>query len=123
MIDVVATASRATAVRLSQQYGPKTPLDVETALAARKSGSRPETYIDFISIGSLIVSTASLAWTIYTDQRKRTSTPDPEALSAAVRERIDPTSSDSSALRERIITIVAAEIIQLEPEAREAENK
>lgn len=112
MIDVVAVASRAAAGQLAHEYGPEVPLDVETALAARKERLRPETYIDYVSIGSLIVSAASLAWTIYIDRRKEAPKLDADDLDRAIQDGIGAANSGNGALQKRITTIVIAEIIR-----------
>lgn len=112
MIDVVAVTSRAAAGQLAHEYGPEVPLDVETALAARKEGSRPETYIDYVSIGSLIVSAASLAWTIYVDRRKEAPKSDADDLNRAIQDGIAGVNGSSTTLQKRITAIVIAEIIR-----------
>lgn len=112
MIDVVAVASRAAAGQLAHEYGPEVPLDVETALTARKERLRPETYIDYVSIGSLIVSAASLAWTIYIDRRKEAPKLDADDLDRAIQDGIGAANSGNGALQKRITTIVIAEIIR-----------
>ena len=116
MTDVVAVVSRAAAGQLAQEYGPKVALDVETALTARKERTRPERYIDFVSVGSLIVSAASLAWTIYADRRKDKEKPDPDAVSRAVQDGLGGASNGNTVLLEKITTIVIAEITQTMPD-------
>lgn len=111
MIDVVAVASRAAARQLAREYDPEIALDVETVLAARKQRLRTQSYIDFVSIGSLIVSAASLAWTIYADRRKETPEPDRDALDRAVRDGLGAPGDGNEEMHERITTIVIAEII------------
>jgi hypothetical protein len=112
MIDVVAAVSRAAAAQLAREYGSKVALDVEAALSVRNARSRPETYIDFVSIGSLIVSAATLAWTIYSDQRKENPEREADALRRAVRDSLGAAANGDFTLQERITTIVVAEIVQ-----------
>jgi hypothetical protein len=112
MIDLVAAASRAVVEQLVESYGPEVPLEVETTLAKRRDGGRPEQYVDPVSLGGLVVSIATLAWTIYSDRRKEKQQPDVEELSRAVRERISAGGPGDAALRERITAIVIAEIMQ-----------
>src|SRR5215472_5694711 len=82
MADPIAEAARAAAVRLAGEHGAGLAADVETALAARGAGQRPGQYIDPVSIGGLIVAIATLAWTIYSDRRKRSAEPPPPAVLA-----------------------------------------
>jgi hypothetical protein len=79
MTDPAAAAARAAATILAPDLGPSLPAEVEAALAARDSQQRPGRYLDPVSLASLIVSIATLAWTIYNDQRHRT--PDPPSPS------------------------------------------
>jgi len=66
MTDPIAAAAH----RLAAEHGPGLPAEVEAALHTRDAGQRPGQYLDPISLGTLIVAIATLAWTIYTDQRK-----------------------------------------------------
>jgi hypothetical protein len=75
MTDPVSTGARAAAERLTPDFGPGLAADVEAALHTRGSQQRPEQYFDPISLGALIVSIATLAWTIYTDLKKKTPQP------------------------------------------------
>ena len=77
MTDPAANAARATAAILASELGPNLPAEVEAALAARDTRDRPDRYLDPVSLASLIVSIASLAWTIYNDRRKHTPEPPP----------------------------------------------
>ena len=71
MTDSVADAARSAAAILAPDLGLNLPVEVEAALAARSGDQRPDRYLDLVSLGSLIVSVATLAWTIYNDQRNR----------------------------------------------------
>jgi hypothetical protein len=112
MTDPVADAARSAAAILAADLGPGLPAEVEAALAARDTEQRPDRYLDPISLASLIVSIASLAWQIYTDQRKNT--PDPPADSVARQVRITLRDQDTALPpdTERITEIVATEIIR-----------
>ena len=66
MTDPVADAARSAAVILAADLGPSLPAEVEAALAARDTQQRPDRYLDPVSLASLIVAIATLAWTIYT---------------------------------------------------------
>lgn len=73
MDDPVSDSARAAADRLTltAEVGQQVVTDVEAALhdAERR---RPEQYLDPISLGGLIVSIATLAWTAYNDLKNRT---------------------------------------------------
>ncbi|MDR0343992.1 MAG: hypothetical protein LBI49_12990 [Nocardiopsaceae bacterium] len=110
MTDPAAAAARAAAAILAPDLGPSLPAEVEAALAARDAEQRPHRYFDPISLASLIVSIASLAWTIYNDQRKHT--PQPPASSVARQVRITLRERDLilPSGTERITEVVATEI-------------
>jgi hypothetical protein len=72
MIDnPAAAAARSAALILAPDLGQQLPVEVEAALAARGAQYRPERYLDPVSLAGLIVAIATLAWTIYNDQRNR----------------------------------------------------
>jgi signal recognition particle subunit SEC65 len=91
---------------------------------------RPDRYLDPVSLGSLIVSVATLAWTIYNDQRSRAQERKSEA-NRAIQER--ETESIARQVRmtlrerdvslppgtERITEVVASEIIRQSGQPRE----
>ena len=113
MTDPAADAARSAAVILAPDLGPNLPAEVEAALAARDTQQRPGRYLDPVSLASLIVSIATLAWTIYNDQRHRTPDPPPSSIASQVR----TTLSDQDAIplppgTERITEVVAIEIIR-----------
>ena len=110
MTDPVADAARSAAAILTADLGTSLPAEVEAALAARDTGQRPDRYLDPVSLASLIVSVAGLAWQVYTDQRKHT--PDPPADSVARQVRITLRDQDTALPpgTERITEIVATEI-------------
>jgi hypothetical protein len=86
MIDPAADAARSAAAILAPELGPNLRAEVEAALAARDTEQRPDRYLDPVSLASLIVAIATLAWTIYNDQRKHI--PDPPSSSIARQVRI-----------------------------------
>lgn len=112
MTDPITAAARAAAGRLAAEYGPGLAADVEAALHARGTARRPDQYIDPVSVGSLIVAIASLAWTVYSELRKKTPQPPPEVVARQVlaefREYDGPGTDDSG----RITEIVVTDIIQ-----------
>jgi hypothetical protein len=84
MTDPAADAARSAAAILAPDLGPNLPAEVEAALAARGI-QRPDRYFDPVSLASLIVAIATLAWTIYNDQRSRTPDPPPSSIARQVR--------------------------------------
>ncbi len=114
MTDPIATAAaRATAQRLATEYGPGLTTDVEAVLHAQETAQRPGQYIDPISLGSLIVAIATLAWSIYSDQRKRTPSPPPDVVTRRVRIEMRKKNNNTSQRdTDRITKIIVSEIIQ-----------
>jgi hypothetical protein len=110
--DAIAIAARAAARRLAAEYGSGLTADVEAALYARRTVERPAQYLDPVSLGSLIVAIATLAWTIYSDQRKTTSERSPSAITRHVRDAVREDSSASRQDTNRITEIVVTEIIR-----------
>ena len=78
--------ARTAAAELAQELDPALPAYVERRLEAGTEGG--EQFIDpgtAIALASLLVSTASLAWTIYQDLRTETATPSLDVLKTRVR--------------------------------------
>ncbi|MFD3927306.1 hypothetical protein [Streptomyces sp. NPDC058614] len=116
MPDPVELGARAAAQRLATPHTPALTTDVEVALHARgTTTTRPDQYLDPISLGALIVSIATLTWTVYKDLRKSTPTPQPDAVTRRVRVRLDqldtPEGSLSPADRDRCIDITIEETL------------
>jgi len=78
MTDPAAEAARSAAAILAPEFGPSLPAEVEAALAARGMQHRPDRYLDPVSLATLIVAIANLAWMIYNDQRNHTPDPPPQ---------------------------------------------
>jgi hypothetical protein len=123
MMDPVTEAARSTAAILAPDLGRNLPAEVETALVTRRVGQRPDRYVDVVSLGTLIVSVATLAWTIYNDQRNRMkeqqtepnhAVQEPGAESIARQVRITLREQDTALPpgTERITEVVATEIIR-----------
>src|SRR5581483_8212814 len=106
-IPVVHTA-RTAAQRLAGEHGTWLADEVEAALYADQ---RPSRYGDPIALGSLIVSVATLAWTIYQDLRTKTSTPAPQVISRRIRLELSDDSTTPAPQRDRIIDVVVEEVI------------
>jgi hypothetical protein len=107
MTDPAADAARAAAAILAPGHDPHLPTEVEAALAARDA---PQRYLDPVSLSSLIVSVATLAWTIYNDLRRRDPSPPADAIAHQVRITLREHETALPAGTERITEIVAAEI-------------
>ncbi len=107
----VARGARAAAQRLESGLGSRLTSDVEAALHTRSAG-RPEQYLDPISLAALIVSAASLAWTIYADLKTKTRRPAPQVIARRVRIELADNAAIEPTERERIIDVVVTETIQ-----------
>ncbi len=116
MTDPAADAARAAAAILAPDVGPNLLAEVEAALAARDTQQRPDRYLDPISLASLIVAIATLAWTIYNDQRTRHDQPDhdpgpqPDVIARQVRITLRDADIQLPPGTERITEVVATEI-------------
>lgn len=115
MTDHAAEAARSAAAILAPDLGQNLPVEVEAALAARAGDQRPDRYLDVVSLGSLIVSVGTLAWTIYVNQRDRAHGQEPEPDSVARQVRITLREQDVALPpdTERITEVVATEVIRL----------
>ena len=112
MIDPVEAGARAAAARLTDDTTPRLPADVERALARRDTLQPPDQYLDPVSLGALIVSVASLAWTIYNDLKKKTPTPSPDVVTRTVRVQLDDPHGLDRQQRDRIIEVTVEETIK-----------
>jgi hypothetical protein len=110
MDDPVEAVARAAAERLTPEYGPRLKPQVEAALYARGTERGPDQYIDPVALGSLIVSIATLAWTIYKDLRKKTPDPAPDAAARTLRVQLRQ-HTDGSPDSDKITEVVVAEIV------------
>jgi len=120
MIDPAADAARSAAAILAPDLGRNLPVEVEAALAARSGDQRPDRYLDLVSLGSLIVSVATLASTVYNDLRSRAQgqeskpelEPQPEFIARQVRNTLHEQDTVLLPGTERITEVVASEIIR-----------
>ena len=120
MTDSVADAARSAAAVLAPDLGLNLPVEVEAALAARSGDQRPDRYLDLVSLGSLIVSVAALAWTVYNDLRSRAQgqepTPELEPQAEFIARQVRITLRDQDTAlppgTERITEVVASEIVR-----------
>lgn len=111
MTDPVARASRAAAQRLSDEYGLRLAVEVEEALYVRGESRSTERYVDPVSLGGLVVSVATLAWTVFNDLRDRAATPSRDVVARRVRVRLETHDRLTPAERDRIIDVVVSETI------------
>jgi hypothetical protein len=108
--DPIAHAAHAAANRLTPKHGPSLTTDVYVALHNHDTEQRPGQYFDPISLGSLIVSVATLAWTIYKDQRATGATPNKEVIARHIRLQLPLTNDITPEQRDQIITVVVDDI-------------
>jgi hypothetical protein len=105
MNDPIGSTARAAAQQLQAEAGPGLVTEVEAVLATRESPSAPPQYADPIALASLIVAIASLAWTVYTDLKKRTATPSAEVIARTIRViRHDQGQADAPHIIEVVVT-------------------
>jgi hypothetical protein len=109
--DPVLVGARAAARRLIPALGQRIEVDVEAALHARDLASLPQQYFDPISLGGLIVSVATLAWTVYTDLRSKTPQPSAETVARTVRVQVRNTGATASEQTDRVIEVVVDEVL------------
>jgi hypothetical protein len=111
MADPITVASRASAEQLAADYGPGLAADVEAALHAQRTAQRPGQYIDPASLGSLIVAIATLAWTIYTDLKRKTPDQPPETLARQISIHVNKHNTRTRDEDGRITSVIITEII------------
>jgi hypothetical protein len=112
MTDIaVRRAARAAARRLADELDPGLRTQVEDALDAGDGDARPQQYADPVALGSLIVSAAGLAWTIYHDLREKAAKPAPSVIIKQVELELPATDPVPPARRARIIEVVVGEIV------------
>lgn len=118
MTDPIADAARSAATILAPDLGPSLPAQVEAALIARDTQQRPERYLDPVSLAGLIVSIATLAWSIFNDQRTRhdqhdhAPEPQPDVIARQVRITLRDADIQLPPGTEHITEIIASEIIR-----------
>ena len=112
MNDPVKIGARSAAERLKAEHGPHLPADVERALHSDETSVRPDRYFDPISLGGLIVSIASLAYTAYVDLKARTPNPSTDVIARTIRVKLDDISQVDIDQRDRIIAVTVEETVQ-----------
>jgi len=109
--DPVVAAARAAVGHLATRHSPTLEAEVESALHTRGSERQPDQYFDPVSLGSLIVSIASLTWSIYIGLKQKTLNPTPDVLARAVRVELR-TPGDATASQNEVTDVVVTEIIR-----------
>ncbi len=104
----VRRIARAAGARLADDLGPTLPLDVARALQPRRRVDRRYD-VDPIGLGGLIVSVASLAWTIYTDSRRRAKEPASQTIVHTLEVEFEMTHLDEEQ-RDLIIRVIEDEV-------------
>jgi hypothetical protein len=108
----INAAARATAQRLTACHSPGLAVEVEAALSAEGTDRDSWQYVDPVSVGALIVSVATLAWTVYADTRKRTSHPSPDVIIQQVRAEFREYEGPGVDDLTNITRVVVTEIVQ-----------
>jgi hypothetical protein len=112
MDEAAARAARGAARRLAGELGGQLPGDVEAALRARAHAPAREQYLDPISLASLVVSVAGLAWGIYRDLRGKGGAPQGEVVERRVRVEVRELDAGTAPeQRDRIIEVVVDELM------------
>ena len=121
------TIARRSAARLTG-IDPDLPRHVEQALAEDPLARPAERVIDPISLASLIVSLASLGWTIYHDTKKDRAAagPDPAARAQRLAAQLQEDGTAAARLpaaltpdqRGMVIRVIAAEIVAADSTGR-----
>ena len=111
MTDPITASARNAAQQLAPRHGTGLTTAVERALQGQQT---PDTYLDPTALGSLIVSAATLAWTVYKDLRTKTEHPHPDVITRTVRHEISKT-HHLDADQDEVITITVQETLNAIP--------
>jgi hypothetical protein len=107
--------ARHAAARLTDTFGPDLPAHVEQELNADPLDP-PQRLADPISLAALLVSVASLAWTIWHDLKKdhatRPQSEPAEALAEALAQSVPPAAL-TSPQRTLLVRVVAEETVRI----------
>lgn len=112
--DPVFAAARAAARRLAPALGERIEVEVEAALHAQE---QPQQYCDPISLGGLLVSVATLAWTVYADLRSKAPQPSAEIVARTVRVQLRDEGAIAPEQRDRVIEVVVDEVLRTAPKS------
>lgn len=116
MNEAIERGARAAARRMTTPTSGTLPEDVEAALATHHGTRPPDQYLDPTAVAGLIVSIATMAWTVYNDLRSRgAADPTTDAVTRRVRQQLDrddiPVPQLDPAERDRIIDITVEETL------------
>jgi hypothetical protein len=105
--------AQAAAERLASEYGysPGLIADVQAALHTQGQQRRLDRYADPVALGSLVVSIATLAWTIYADLKKETTAPAPAVVARRVRVALSTRDDADAASPHQVVEVVVTEVI------------
>jgi hypothetical protein len=120
MNDPLGIAARAAAQRLQAEGRAGLVAEIEAVLATRESPSAPPQYADPVALASLIVAVASLAWTVYTDLKKRTAQPAAEVVARTV--RVTRHDQGQPAAPDHIVEVVVTETLRAATAQERAEG-
>lgn len=112
--------ARTAALRLSPEYGPNLVVEVEIALSGRRRRGAP--YFDLVAIAGMIVSIATLAWTVYTDSSRAGRRPSTEDVKRAVLKELADERAAAAPAPERIVVVVVESVVEHAAELPTAEN-
>jgi hypothetical protein len=117
MDDGVAQAARTAARQLAPELGDQLLGDVEAVLHAGDDAPALERYLDPISLAGLIVSVASLAWTVSQDLKAKTNATARAVVERRVRVKVRETDATATPQQQsRIIEVVVTEVMSsIEP--------
>jgi hypothetical protein len=113
--DFAGDVARRAAERLAGEIDPRLPIDVEAELHG--TTAQPERYLDPVSVAGLVVSIASLAWTIGKDLRAHKTKPTAALVARRIRITLDAgnTTDLPAATRDRVIDVVIDEALTALP--------
>lgn len=112
MDEAAVNAARSAARKVAGELGGQLPGDVEAALRERADEQARDQYVDPISLAGLVVSVASLAWTIYRDLKGTGDPPRREVVERRVRVEVrELDASTAPEQRDRIIEVVVDELM------------
>ena len=114
MADTPEDIARRAAGRLAQEIDPALPAVVDGQLRGRGGAEPPVRFLEpatTIALGGLLVSLASLAWTIYRDLKKDAAAPSPDVLARRLRLQVELPEPVTTGQRDRLIVVIVEEVI------------
>lgn len=117
MTDTPEDIARRAAGRLAPEIDPALPAVVEGQLRGGGGGGGAGPPLRFlepattIALAGLLVSLASLAWTIYRDLKKDAAAPSPEVLARRLRLDAELPEAVTTERRARLIAVIVEEVV------------